>query len=82
MTRRSDKDQGQHGTPCHRCVVIRFFLMAVAGIALMYVLSPNTFWLIKGVSTLTLAIYFVCGLGLLAVIKVALELIGSKQRDD
>lgn len=82
MTGRSDEGQSQHGTPCHRCVVIRFFLVAVTGTALIYVLSPNTFWLIEGVSTLTLAVYFVCGLGLLAVIKVALELIGSKQRDD
>lgn len=82
MIERDDEDQGQAGTPCHRCIVIRFFLMAVAGIALIYVLSPDTFGLIEGMSTLTLAVCFVGGLGLLAVGKAAMELIGSDQRDD
>lgn len=82
MTERSDDDQGQTGTPCHRCIVIRFFMMAVAGIALIYLLSPDTFGLIEGLSTMTLALCFVGGLGLLAVGKAALELIGSDRRDE
>lgn len=82
MTERSGEDQEQTGSPCHRCIVIRFFLMAVAGIALIYVLSPDTFGLIKGLSTLTFALCFVGVLGLLAVGKVALELIGADRRND
>lgn len=82
MTERSSEDQGQAGTPCHRCIVIRFFLMAVVGIALIYMLSPDTFGLIEGLSTLTFALCFVGVLGLLALGKVALELIGADQRPD
>lgn len=82
MTERSGEDQGQAGTPCHRCIVIRFFLMAVVGIALIYMLSPDTFGLIEGLSTLTFAICFVGALGLLALGKVALELIGADHRAD
>ncbi|WP_292287522.1 disulfide bond formation protein B [Marivita sp.] len=82
MTEKNDDDQMQAATPCHRCVVIRFFLMAVAGVALTYVLSPDTFKLIEGLSTLTLAVYFVGGLGLLAVGKAVLELFASDRHDD
>ncbi|MFD1510657.1 disulfide bond formation protein B [Lacimonas salitolerans] len=82
MAERSDDDQGQTGTPCHRCIVIRFFLMAVIGIALIYVLSPETFGVIEGFSTLTLALFFIGGLGLLAIGKATLELIGPDRSGD
>lgn len=82
MTERNEDDQVQASAPCHRCIVIRFFLMAVAAIALIYVLSPDTFGLIEGLSTLTLSLCFVGGLALLAVGKAALELAGSDRSDD
>ena len=82
MIERNDDDQAQAAAPCHKCIVIRFFLMAVVAIALIYVLSPDTFGLVEGASTMTLAVCFVGGLGLLAVGKAAMDLIGSDRRDD
>lgn len=82
MTERNEDDKGQAVAPCNRCIVIRFFLMAVVGIALIYVLSPDTFGLIGGFSTLTLALFFIGGLGLLAAGKVALGLIKAERRED
>ena len=61
------KDKSQ--LPCHRCIVIRFFLMAVACIALLQFLAPQTFTILHGLNTLTLALLFVGGLGFIAVLK-------------
>lgn len=82
MTERNDGGKGQADAPCNRCIVIRFFLMAVVGIALLYMLSPETFGLIEGFSTLTLALFFIGGLGLLAAGKVVLGLIKAEPRED
>ncbi|AGI68494.1 hypothetical protein OAN307_c29440 [Octadecabacter antarcticus 307] len=55
--------------PCHRCIMIRFFLMSVAGIALLQLLAPHSFVVLQGLSTLTLALLFVGGFGIIAILK-------------
>ena len=55
--------------PCHRCIVIRFFLMAVACIALMQFLAPQIFIILHGFDTLTLALLFLGGFGAIAILK-------------
>ena len=50
--------------PCRKCMVIRFFLMAVVTLALVQVLSPSTFRVAAGMSTLQMALLF---LGILAI---------------
>lgn len=56
-------------TTCHRCIAIRIFLSATVGVGLLQVIAPQTFQLVRGSSPMTLAILFVCGFGLLAIIK-------------
>ena len=56
-------------TTCHRCIAIRIFLSATVGVGLLQVIAPQTFQLVRGSSPMTLAILFVCGFGLLAILK-------------
>ena len=55
--------------PCHRCIMIRFFLMAVACIALLQFLAPQIFTILHGFDTLTLALLFLGGFGAIAILK-------------
>ena len=59
--------------PCHRCIMIRFFLMAVACIALLQFLAPQIFTIFHGFNTLTLAFLFVGGFGAVAILKSFLD---------
>jgi hypothetical protein len=56
-------------TTCHRCIAIRIFLAAAVGVGLLQVLAPQTFQLVRGSSPMILAVLFVCGFGLLAILK-------------
>lgn len=56
-------------TTCHRCIAIRIFLATTVGVGLLQVFAPQTFQLVRGSNPMTLAILFVCGLGLLAILK-------------
>lgn len=64
--------------PCHRCIVIRFFLMAVACIALLQFLAPQTFIILHGLNTLTLAILFVGGFGIIAILKSLINYLSAQ----
>jgi len=54
---------------CHRCVAIRFFLVAVLGVVLLQVFAPQTFQLVKGFSPMIMAALFVGAFGLVAILK-------------
>jgi hypothetical protein len=56
-------------TTCHRCMAIRIFLAATVGVGLLQFFAPQTFQFVKGFSPMTLAILFVGGFGLLAILK-------------
>ena len=59
--------------PCRRCIAIRFFIGAVVGTAILNLLSPQTFELLQGQSTLTLSLGFVGVLAVCAIGKALLE---------
>ena len=74
------KKIGDPTPPCRRCIAIRFFIGAVVGTALLNLLSPQTFELLKGQSTLTLSLGFVGTLAVCAVGKAVLELRDARSR--
>jgi hypothetical protein len=50
-------------------MAIRIFLAATVGVGLLQVFAPQTFGLVKGSSPMILAVFFVGGVGLLAIFK-------------
>ena len=66
--------------PCRRCIAIRFFIGAVVGTALLNLLSPQTFDLLRGQTTLTLSLGFVGTLAVCAIGKAVLEYRDARNR--
>lgn len=71
--------KGRQG--CPRCGVIRLFVLAAISIAILQLVAPNTFAILQGVSSLSLAIVFVGGLAIIAIVKSLAEYLAS-QADD
>lgn len=67
--------------PCQRCLVIRLFLIAAAGVGILQLIAPGTFAILQGLGPLTLSICFVGGFGIVAVVKSVAEYLATRADD-
>ncbi len=61
-------------TPCRTCISIRLFLLSVLGIVALSIIGTDSADILKGMSTMTVAIMFVGMLACLAVGKSVIEI--------
>lgn len=55
--------------PCHRCNIIRIFILAFICIVILQLVAPSTFAIFKGVTSLQLALVFVGISGVISIVK-------------
>lgn len=68
----------KEGQSCCRCGVIRLFVFAAISIAILQLLAPSTFAILHGVSSLSLSLVFVGGLGIISILKSLAEYLASQ----
>lgn len=74
-----DNQEATTKLPCRKCMIIRYFLLAVFGLGLTALISPNTLNALQGMSSLQVASIFIGALGLGAVCKAAAEIFSARK---
>ena len=80
MLSKNDQKGSENVPPCRACMTIRLFLMGVASIALIALISPSSAALLKGAEPLSLAIFFVGFVACIAIIKAGFELAAARRK--
>lgn len=76
-----NKKKAFKNTPCRTCISIRLFLLSVLGIIALSIIGTDSAYLLKGMSTMTVAIMFVGMLGCLAVGKSVIEIAQARRNE-